>query len=277
MSKRSHRRERQRHQEQLRRAQETQEGQQPATPAHPPSAGREPSERSERVPSKGSAKDLATPPAETRDSKAKTVRRARQSLRSPRGGGGSAGITGAMPWILGGGAIVVVAIIVVVIFTGGGGSSGAAIGDHWHARINITVCGQAYIEPLFESEGGIHTHGDGQAHIHPFTSDYAGDNADLAHYFRGTRMRVTQGSIQLPGDTRYRNGDPCPDGKPGALRVTINGHPRADFLSYKPQNGDTITVTFGPEGAATALPASPAATAPPAATQAPAVSPTAGP
>jgi hypothetical protein len=48
----------------------------------------------------------------------------------------------------------------------------------------------------------------------------------------------------LPGDPRLRNGDPCPNGKAGQLRVLINDNEVPDFLSYQPKDRDGIAITF---------------------------------
>ena len=64
----------------------------------------------------------------------------------------------------------------VLIFVGGmacgsAGSpataEGAQVGDHIHASVRVEICGD-WID-LPPSSGGIHSHGDGQAHIHPKT------------------------------------------------------------------------------------------------------------
>src|SRR5918994_1642769 len=51
------------------------------------------------------------------------------------------------------------------------------IGDHWHAAVGIYVCGEWQPDiPEFENTTGIHTHGDGVIHIHPFSQSGAGEN-----------------------------------------------------------------------------------------------------
>jgi len=148
-----------------------------------------------------------------------------------------------MPWILGGGVIVAGVIVVGVLLSGRGGGSGAAIGQHWHADLAVGVCGEGYVEPEFHSE--IHVHaGDPRLHIHPSTAAFAGKNATLGKYFSNTRMKISKDFIQLPGDPRLRNGDPCPSGKSGQLRVLINDNEVPGFLSYRPKDGDKIAITF---------------------------------
>ncbi len=59
--------------------------------------------------------------------------------------------------------------------------------DHWHVALGVNVCGQWLANPPeFETRSvrgnvraGIHSHGDGLIHLHPFSSDEAGERATL--------------------------------------------------------------------------------------------------
>src|SRR5437870_2026135 len=62
--------------------------------------------------------------------------------------------------------------------------------DHWHEALGVNVCGE-WVEapPTFEFRAGsttvragLHTHGDGFIHIHPFDSVDAGNNATLGQF-----------------------------------------------------------------------------------------------
>ena len=121
-------------------------------------------------------------------------------------------------------------------------SSGAQVGEHWHATLDIEVCGASYQEP--PTDGGVHSHGDGLIHLHPQDSSEAGNNASLRTFFKGTRMRLEEDFIQLTGEPEYRDGDRCHDGNAGRLRVLANGEEIADFLSYLPRDGDFVQVLF---------------------------------
>ena len=53
------------------------------------------------------------------------------------------------------------------------------VSDHWHARYEYWVCGE--LQPNAPGwNSGIHTHGDGIIHIHPFSSAASGDRARLS-------------------------------------------------------------------------------------------------
>ena len=144
----------------------------------------------------------------------------------------------------GGGAIAAVVVVVAVLQ---GTSNGANAGDHWHAALNIQVCNDSPYElPFFN--GDVHSHGDGFIHLHPTTSDEAGENASLLTFFRNSEQAVpsfalTEDYIKVD-DIEYRDGDTCPDGSTGRLAVTINGEEHDDFMSYLPQDGDDISVRF---------------------------------
>lgn len=98
--------------------------------------------------------------------------------------------------------------------------------DHWHAAFGVSVCGKE-LSPLQDGPtdvDGIHTHGDGLAHIHPFTRSAAGERATLSVYFRQTGLIVTDEGFQLPdgmttedGGTTVKEGETTCGGKEGEL------------------------------------------------------------
>nr|MCU0269912.1 hypothetical protein [Acidimicrobiales bacterium] len=56
--------------------------------------------------------------------------------------------------------------------------------DHWHTAYGVYVC-DTFQEPIPDQGTdpvGIHTHGDGVIHIHPFSEASSGDNAQLYHF-----------------------------------------------------------------------------------------------
>ena len=118
------------------------------------------------------------------------------------------------------------------------------IGDHWHAAYEIWVCGEKQ-PALPRFEAGVHTHGDGLIHIHPFNSSEEGSGAALGKFFEYGGYTLTSDSLVIPG-VALRNGDVCQDGKPGQIRVLVNGAPVEDFVHYIPNNGDQIRIEFAP-------------------------------
>lgn len=116
--------------------------------------------------------------------------------------------------------------------------------DHWHAGFEARVCGVR--QPDFAySQGDVHTHGDGKIHVHPHSPDSLGANANLRKFFQSVNLGVANSTLQFPDARSFKDGDSCPDGRQGVVRVVINGQQRGDFLSYVPQDGDFVRVEFG--------------------------------
>jgi hypothetical protein len=62
------------------------------------------------------------------------------------------------------------------------------LGDHIHQAFGVYVCGEWKADlPEFESPVGIHTHGDGVLHVHPFSQLGVGVNATLGRYLEDAR------------------------------------------------------------------------------------------
>ena len=73
-------------------------------------------------------------------------------------------------------------------------STGSAprVGDHWHIAWGVYVCDKfiKLPEPTGNDPVGIHTHGDGLIHAHPFSEKAAGKNATLARFFETENIKV---------------------------------------------------------------------------------------
>ena len=124
-------------------------------------------------------------------------------------------------------------------------SSGAQVGDHWHAKINVVLCD--FTSTIPPSPGDVHSHGDGMIHIHPASTDTAGDKANLGAFFDSTQMKVMSDSILVRGEEILKNGDKCSDeSSEGKFELTINGknYTLKDFRSYLPLDTDEISLSF---------------------------------
>jgi hypothetical protein len=165
------------------------------------------------------------------------------------------------------------------------GRVGPGISDHWHAAYGLDLCGawQPAL-PAFESVVGLHTHGDGVLHIHPFLPAGAYENATVAHLLDppadetppgqsgpAWRTDVRAGAITVSGTdpVSLADGDACPelDGRPGRVRWGLGTYDvdtrsfttpfaeRSDAVApYVPRNGDVITIAFLPDDVALAAP-----------------------
>jgi hypothetical protein len=135
------------------------------------------------------------------------------------------------------------------------------LGDHWHAAYGIYICDDfvAALTDQHEDTKGIHTHGDGVIHVHPFTSAAAGKNADLGQFFEQTNLEVTDSKIVLPGGETWENGKTCPNGQAGKVVLAKwesvddpNAPPEiitSDFSSVRlDRDRMALTLAFVPEG-----------------------------
>jgi len=87
--------------------------------------------------------------------------------------------------------------------------------DHWHEAFAVSICGteQAPLEDAQPDELGIHTHGDGFIHIHPFTLGASGPNATLSKFFDQTGVVVTDDTYRSAAGKIYKAGQTTCDGK----------------------------------------------------------------
>ena len=116
---------------------------------------------------------------------------------------------------------------------------------HWHADYQVWVCGQRLdlVDPKFPSNKIgtplFHEHNDDRMHIEGTVMEL--QDIDLGRYFSviggelypGHLKYRTQQSDGLPeGLYDYHDGDYCPDGTQGSLKVYINGRRMDDFNEY---------------------------------------------
>lgn len=135
--------------------------------------------------------------------------------------------------------------------------------DHWHSAYSVHRCGQD-LPPAgaFETVTGLHTHGDGLLHIHPFQlAGGNGRNANLGVYMDSGNGEITD-EVYTPvisetsGSLSEAEG--C-DGEAATLQVavwddafdleaepTIYTENLADIRFDKP--GQAITIALLPEG-----------------------------
>ena len=103
-------------------------------------------------------------------------------------------------------------------------TSAPRVGDHWHSTYDIYVCATSHTgtwrsKIINETDpNGIHTHGDGIFHIHPFNSEASGDNATLGTFFRAFGGSIDDTSITLDNGETIVEGFDC-GGQPAVLTV----------------------------------------------------------
>jgi hypothetical protein len=133
------------------------------------------------------------------------------------------------------------------------------IGDHWHAAFGIYVCGEWQPDiPEFENTTGVHTHGDGVIHIHPFSQSGAGENATLGTLLEDTDIDLSDNELTI-GEQTWKEGEDQCDGEDAELVVAqwedvsdesadpallAGGLEDIRFRS----DGEGYTIAFVPEG-----------------------------
>lgn len=172
-----------------------------------------------------------------------------------------------LPWIVAIGVIVVVGVLLIAVSRSDRTASASpTVGEHWHAQLAVNVCGE-FQDPAPEFEVstdgervGVHTHGDGFIHIHPFTSAESGNKATVGRYLDYQGYDIDEDSFELWEPIgQKRNGDTCPDGQPGTVRWAVNGEEQnGNPADYRPEDGDQVVVAFLPDGQE--IPAAPSAT-----------------
>jgi hypothetical protein len=141
--------------------------------------------------------------------------------------------------------------------------------DHWHTFLGVDICGEWIANaPAFETAKndpglgnvGIHSHGDGLIHTHPFYSSEAGHNATLGKFLGYGGWGVSSDSINTwagpsfaAKTTTWSDGDTCPGGpfkgKKGKLVWAVDGKTHTgDPSSFNQQDGQIIAIGFLPSG-----------------------------
>lgn len=150
-------------------------------------------------------------------------------------------------------------------------------GDHWHAAFAVNVCGEWLPNPAeFETAAGrgnvrtgIHTHGDGFIHIHPYSRSEGGSNATLGKFLDYGGWAASEDSISVwtgpsfaPGKTTWSNGDRCPDesgtpgkGKAGRVVFEVDCKPvSGDPSRHRLADQEVVAIGFLPRGEAMGAP-----------------------
>jgi hypothetical protein len=128
--------------------------------------------------------------------------------------------------------------------------------DHWHVAYGVDICGK--FQPAITDQvdpTGIHTHGDGVLHVHPYVDASAGKNATLGKFADAVHVTLNAGELKLPGGKDYRDGDKC-NGKPGRVEVQVFSSPsdtkgtlsQVDPRNVRLYNNNLLTIAFLPKG-----------------------------
>lgn len=171
-----------------------------------------------------------------------------------------------MGWTVATVVVVIVGVIGIVLARGGSESDAAPVvnKDHWHAYLGVNVCGNWLpAAPAFESPMGIHSHGDGLMHIHPYSSAAAGKNATVGRFLEdndGAGWQLDSTSMKLWDGVQHQDGSTCPSGEFKGQKANLvwatghygepwTGKPRSgNPADFNPQNADIVAIAFLPKG-----------------------------
>ncbi|HEX2578107.1 MAG TPA: hypothetical protein VHK88_17290 [Aquihabitans sp.] len=135
--------------------------------------------------------------------------------------------------------------------------------DHWHAAFSINACGKEEPPPNDVEADllGIHTHGDGLIHIHPFATRASGRNATLKRFFDQVGLKVTDEGFETADGRVFKEGETTCGGEPAELilahwedaRTAGSSEPdqivTEDFPSVRlSEDLGAYTLAFVPEG-----------------------------
>jgi hypothetical protein len=173
---------------------------------------------------------------------------AKKVARAARAGGSTKQRKHNWGFPLGIAAIIVVGTLVVFIARDTDQTASATppvVGDHWHAAYGVYVC-DTFLDPIpTEPEGtdklGIHTHGDGVMHVHPFAGSASGKNATFATFGKTAGVEFSSDGFTMPDGTEYTNGYDC-NGTPAV--VTVSQWNSADELMADPDNPPAPDVVY---------------------------------
>jgi hypothetical protein len=101
--------------------------------------------------------------------------------------------------------------------------------DHIHQALAVNVCGEELgVVPEWEpSPIGIHTHGDGVMHIHPFSDLGVGANATLGRFIKSARdegdldFSLSDSKLEYLGETYEEGETECEGVEDPQLRVAF--------------------------------------------------------
>ena len=98
-------------------------------------------------------------------------------------------------------------------------TSAPRVGDHWHSVYDIYICDSFRSKVVLETpSNGIHSHGDGLLHIHPFNKLASGRDAVLGEFFSAFGGRIDDASVVLDTGEELVEGVDC-GGQPTVLKV----------------------------------------------------------
>jgi len=144
---------------------------------------------------------------------------------------------------------------------------GPKVGEHWHAFLGVDICGTWLSDaPEFETQAGsdtlragIHSHGDGIMHTHPFANSESGNNAVVGTFLEYGGWSADTNALSLWDSVKHTNEDKCSAlGDKKAIVQWTTGYPNKEWsgkprsgspADYKYHDGEIVAIYFLPKGA----------------------------
>lgn len=168
--------------------------------------------------------------------------------------------------------LIAVPVILITLYVGASSvylnvisESGGPV--HWHADFEIWTCGQELKLPTakfpsnYVGTATLHHHDDNRIHIEGLF--IKNQDVNLASFFEVIGGELTDSSIKVPQENtapiEYKNGDACPSGRPGKLKVLVKNHETGEFEEsmdisnyvikpyFEVPPGDYLKIVFGDE------------------------------
>ncbi|MDG2426910.1 MAG: hypothetical protein P8M16_00665 [Acidimicrobiales bacterium] len=128
--------------------------------------------------------------------------------------------------------VVLGALLVFWARTDREATSAPRVGDHWHSAYDVYVCDTFRSKIVLETDpNGIHSHGDGLIHVHPFNKLASGRDATLGEFFAAFGGAIDDDSFLLDTGEMVVEGFDC-GGEPAVLKVARFD---ADDLGREPE------------------------------------------
>ncbi len=119
---------------------------------------------------------------------------------------------------------------------------------HTHFTLLVDICGKRTHLPLETGPlDGLHTHKEANyIHFHE-RIEYdpkTGRLFDESPFVLENTMSVFDIRFNKDCLGNYCTGDPCPDGKPGAVAMQVNNQPSSEFEKYRWHDEDVVRLSF---------------------------------
>ncbi len=122
--------------------------------------------------------------------------------------------------------------------------------DHFHAVYGVYDCTldteDKYVPPFQSArdQTGIHSHGDGLIHIHPFFELSSGSRAQMTHFFDEMGVDMTPDAITLDNGQVLEAGTECADGSGPAVIKVLHWDFDFEAMADDPPAPTEITENF---------------------------------